>query len=222
MPPKKENLCLDLNELQCIYDSIRQRVALRLREFKKIWQVSSDDDIFVELLFCILTPQSKATVCWSAAQRVRSSGLIYTNDRMKLANTIHPVRFKYNKAEYIITSRTRMLKDKKICIKERIAEFKDVLELREWLVGNVKGMGYKEASHFLRNIGFGQDIAILDRHILKNLKIFGVIPEIPKTISRKAYFEIEDKMKEFAEKVNIRLDHLDFVLWFKEARDVFK
>ena len=101
-------------------------------------------------------------------------------------------------------------------------EFNDVYSAREWLVQNVKGIGYKEASHFLRNIGFGEELAILDRHILKNLKFFGAIEEIPRSLPRKKYFEIEKKMKKLAEKVKISMSHLDLVLWYKETGEVFK
>ena len=85
-----------------------------------------------------------------------------------------------------------------------------------------KGIGYKEASHFLRNIGFGKEIAILDRHILKNLVLFNVIDEVPKSITKKYYHEIEDKLLNFADAINISPDHLDFLLWYKEAGEVFK
>lgn len=87
---------------------------------------------------------------------------------------------------------------------------------------NVKGMGYKEASHFLRNIGLADDLAILDRHILKNLKIFGIIEEIPKSLSKKKYLEIEEKMRNLANEVNIPLSHLDLLFWSKETGEIFK
>ncbi|MBU1630565.1 MAG: DNA lyase, partial [Candidatus Omnitrophica bacterium] len=86
----------------------------------------------------------------------------------------------------------------------------------------VKGIGYKEASHFLRNIGLGENIAILDRHILRNLKELGVIKEILSSISKKKYLEIEGKMKEFSVSANIPMDHLDLVFWYKETGEVFK
>lgn len=54
-------------------------------------------------------------------------------------------------------------------------------------------MSYKEASHFLRNVGFGENIAILDRHILRNLVKLEVIDELPKTLTPKLYLEIEEK-----------------------------
>ena len=50
---------------------------------------------------------------------------------------------------------------------------------------NVKGMGLKEANTRVEKSWFGENIAILDRHILKNLKELNVIEEIPKSISEK-------------------------------------
>ena len=89
-------------------------------------------------------------------------------------------------------------------------------------IQNIKGMGYKEASHFLRNIGFGDELAILDRHILKNLKELGVLDEIPSSMSKKKYIEIERKMKEFSRSANIPISHLDLVFWCKETGEIFK
>lgn len=83
-------------------------------------------------------------------------------------------------------------------------------------------MGYKEASHFLRNIGKGQDLAILDRHILKNLKLLNVIEKIPDSMPPKKYLELEQTMREFSKEIGIPLDHLDIVLWYKETKKIFK
>ncbi len=103
-----------------------------------------------------------------------------------------------------------------------LTQQKNVFSKREWLVKDVKGIGYKEASHFLRNIGFGKQIAILDRHILKNLKLYGVIGDIPKMLSRKKYFEIEKKMMDFSKEIEIPMSHLDLLFWYKETGEIFK
>jgi N-glycosylase/DNA lyase len=103
-----------------------------------------------------------------------------------------------------------------------ISSFSNLEEAREWLVDNIKGMGYKEASHFLRNIGLGEEFAILDRHILKNLQLLGIIEEVPASLSRKRYFEIEKKMVRFSDRINIPMAHLDLLLWYKETGEVFK
>jgi len=89
------------------------------------------------------------------------------------------------------------------------------------LVKNVKGLGLKESSHFLRNIGY-RGLAILDRHILKNLHKSNVINELPKTLTPKVYFEIEKKFKDFSREVSIDMDELDLLFWSMETGEVFK
>lgn len=87
---------------------------------------------------------------------------------------------------------------------------------------NVKGIGYKEASHFLRNIGYEENFAILDRHIVKNLRLMGVIEEIPDSLSKRRYFDIEKRMREFSRAIEIPMSHLDFTLWYKETGEILK
>ena len=132
------------------------------------------------------------------------------------------VRFKNKKSEYLIYAREKFYKNKNLSLKEELNQFKDVHEKRDWLVNEIKGYGLKEASHFLRNIGFGDNIAILDRHVLRNMKLLNIIDKIPASISRKRYLEIEDRLRLFSREINIPVDHLDFVLWYKETGEVFK
>jgi len=96
------------------------------------------------------------------------------------------------------------------------------LKCREFLVKEVNGYGMKEASHFLRNIGFGEKVAILDRHILKNLVKCKVITETPKHMTKKHYLEIEEKMRKFCEKHKMDFAELDLIFWSNEAGDVLK
>lgn len=191
-------------------------------EFKEIWEKANDQDIFAELVFCLLTPQSKAKVCWEAVKRIKKNNLLFSPDKEKLSKEIHPVRFKNKKAEYIIKAKEIFYVNQQFSIKKIIKSISDNISARMFLENNIKGIGYKEASHFLRNIGFGNNIAILDRHILRNLVKYKIIDEIPKTISYKKYLEIENKMKEFAREIGIDIMHLDFVLWFKQTGEVFK
>ena len=87
---------------------------------------------------------------------------------------------------------------------------------------NVKGLGYKEASHFLRNIGRGKNLAILDVHILRNLKRCGVIRKIPATLTKKTYLDTEERMRKLAANINIPLEELDLLFWSLETGFVFK
>ncbi|MEK9139334.1 MAG: DNA lyase, partial [Bacteroidota bacterium] len=92
---------------------------------------------------------------------------------------------------------------------------------RAWLVKNVKGLGWKEASHFLRNIGH-HNLAILDRHILKNLKRHNVIRTLPKTLTAKRYLTIEKKFLAFSQHLGISMDELDLLFWSRETGEILK
>ena len=212
----------DIEEIKRIHSFIQDEIRLRLHEFNRLWETGTEEDILAELVFCILTPQSKAKSCWAAVENLVSKKLLLKGDKNQITTELGGVRFKYKKSEYVIRARKRFSIDGKVSIKSRIGEFSDAYRAREWLVQNVKGIGYKEASHFLRNIGFGENLAILDRHVLKNLKLLGIIEEIPTSLPWKRYFAIEKRMEQFAESVKIPMNHLDLVLWYKGTGELFK
>ena len=209
------------NEIIDIYNSIKPDIVKRISEFKKIWNEGDNNSIFVELVFCLFTPQSSARQCWKAVNLLLEKNLLFEGGWNEISAVINIVRFRNNKSRYLVEAR-----EKFICsgsgIKECLDVYADDFDKREWLVKNVKGMSYKEASHFMRNNGMGDKLAILDRHILKNMKLLGVIDDIPKSINRKVYLELETKLAEFSKRIGIPMDHLDFVLWYKEAGEVFK
>lgn len=211
-----------IKEIKEIYCKIKDKIKKRIKEFENIWENGSEEDIFAELVFCILTPQSKAILCWQIVEKIVDNNLILNGSAKQISRELNNARFKNKKSEYVIQARKLFLNNGKINIKSKISQFNSVNEKREWLVFNVKGIGYKESSHYLRNIGMGENIAILDRHILKNLKYFKVIDEIPKSLSKGKYLDIESKMKRFSENVNIPMDHLDLLFWYKENGEIFK
>ena len=213
---------MGLDEILEIWREKKDEIERRLNEFKFLWENASEEELFAELAFCLLTPQSKATVCWRAIEELRDSGILFFGSPDDIVDFLTGVRFKYTKAKNIVYARNFFSENSKINIRGKLSNFSSPLEMREFLVKNIKGMGYKEASHFLRNVGLGENLAILDRHILKNLASLGVIDEIPKTLTRKRYLEIEEKMREFAKEIGIPMAHLDLVLWFKEAGLIFK
>jgi len=211
-----------ITELKKSYRAKKEEIERRLSEFEKLSLIGTEEEIFYELCFCLLTPQSKAKVCLKVIEDFIKGKILSIDSRETVAKNLWGVRFKNNKAGYILNAKNLFLKNGTIEIKSKINGFKNAFEAREWLVKNVKGIGYKEASHFLRNIGLGENLAILDRHILKNLKVYGVIDEIPRSLSRKKYIEIEDKMKDFSRNTNIPLSHLDLLFWSRETGKIFK
>ncbi len=203
-----------IEEIKKIYLSIKNIIKERINEFKN----NNDDAKKLELLFCILTPQSKAKICWESVCKISKCN-IFNLKKEEIKECLNGVRFPNNKTNYIIEA-INFLKMNPGFIKN--LEKMDEKERRNYIVKNFKGIGFKEASHFLRNIGLGKNLAILDRHILKNLLRLNVINEIPKTITGKKYLEIEEKMIEFSKYSNIPMEELDLLLWFKETGEVFK
>lgn len=211
-----------IQEIKAIYDSKRQEIGLRLYEFQEIWKRGTREEIFVELVYCILTPQSRGISCWAAVEDMKKSGVLFAGDASQIVRELNKVRFMYKKSEYIVEARRKFLDNPWTSMKSIIDQINDGHKAREWLVRNIKGIGYKEASHFLRNIGFDQNLAILDRHIVRRLQFLGIIGEVPDSLSRRRYFEIEKTMMEFSRAVQIPVSYLDLVMWYKETGEIFK
>lgn len=212
---------MDLEYLKKSYSDRKKIIKNRLKYFKGVWN-EDEKRIFAELCFCLLTPQSKAKICDKAIENLVKTNLLYKGTEKDIKDFLIGVRFNNNKARYIILARELFSNSNEIKIKDKLKEFEDNLRIREWLVKNVKGMALKESSHFLRNIGMYENITILDRHILKNLHKHKVISEIPNPLTRNKYFEIEEKMKKFADEVNIPVEELDLLFWSEETGEVFK
>ena len=210
----------ELNELLSSYRKKRYQIKKKLKEFEDLYK-GKDEHIFRELCFCILTPQSKAIYCDEAIRKLVRSGLLSKGDKSDIKASLRRVRFPNSKASYLIAARKVFKNSRGFDVKSKIDEG-NIPKTREWFVKNIKGLGYKEASHFLRNIGLGDNIAILDIHILRNLEKYRVIKEIPSSISRKIYLDIENKMREFSLKIVISLPELDLLLWSNQTGFIFK
>jgi len=92
---------------------------------------------------------------------------------------------------------------------------------REWLVENVKGIGFKEASHFMRNVGY-KNLAILDRHILNLMLENGFIEEKSASLNKKKYLEIEEKFRILSKKLKMSPAKLDLYMWYLKTGRVLK
>lgn len=210
-----------MKELLDTYNKIKPDILNRIIEFKSVWNEADEKRLFQELAFCLLTPQSKAENAWKTIIKLTENNKIFEAKKSSISDDLNLVRFKNNKAFYLVEAREMFFNNSK-GIRKTLSEFTSVHEKRKWLSINIKGYGLKEASHFLRNIGFVEEITILDRHILKNLKKYNVIDEIPKSVSEKKYYEIENKMKDFSKKNNIPLEYLDIIFWYNETNTIFK
>jgi N-glycosylase/DNA lyase len=202
------------------YNAIRVDIDKRLRDFARVWVDASDIELFREMAFCMCTPQTSAHKSWSAVSALFDRKLLAKGGAEQIAPVLreHGVRFHNNKARYIVQNREKFYPK----TREHIGKILELPQPHDYLYNNIEGWGMKEAAHFLRNIGFGDYAAILDRHILRRLAVYGVIPEIPAALSTRVYRETDEKMKAFAESCGIPFAALDLVFWYEETGEIFK
>lgn len=203
---------MNTHTLRAHYRRHRHAIAARLAEFKAL----APEQHFHEFLFCTLTPQSEARRCWSAVEEILKLPVLSKPALVRILKT--KTRFHNNKAAYILHNQKHWP-----TIQEQL-NTPDRAALRNWLADNVRGYGLKEASHFLRNIGCSENkVAILDRHILRNLHKLRVISAKDTRIRNKAhYLALEQKFLAFSQKTRIPIDHLDLLFWSKETGEIFK
>jgi len=205
---------LFVEDLLAEFDERRDAIRARLDEFASI----CPDDCFFELVYCLLTPQSSAVNAGKAVGALRQANWIHAD--CDVAALLHQdtfyVRFHNTKANHLNEAKSRFPQ-----IQKELMNGSSSTQLREWLAHNVRGLGWKEASHFLRNIGH-RNLGILDRHILRNLKRHNVLSAIPKSLTAKAYFDIEERFLLFAAAVGISLDELDLLFWSRETGEILK
>jgi len=205
---------ISAGELADLHAARRDAIASRLSDFSSVPR----SEYFYELLYCLLTPQSSAVNAGKVIDVLRERGFREEgfDPAPVLARKEHYIRFHRTKAARLLIVRRDFG-----MISARLADGSSPPELREWLVDNVNGLGWKEASHFLRNTGH-RDLAILDRHILKNLAAAGVLRRLPKSLTRRRYLSIETKFAAFAKRTGIPMDELDLLFWSMETGQILK
>ncbi|VVB70344.1 N-glycosylase/DNA lyase [uncultured archaeon] len=176
---------------------------------------NDEEKIYSELCFCITTANNKATTGLLVQEKIVPR--IHSLTEKQIANELKNLgsRFHNNKAKYLYQAK------KYKNIEHSLKNFENEFQAREWIVENIKGLGYKEASHFIRNIGY-QNLAILDRHVLNLMKEFKLIKEKPKTLTKNKYLELEEKLKLLAKEVKMTQSELDFYLWYMKTGKILK
>lgn len=203
------------------YELKKQRIRQRLNSFKEVLN-KSDLDIFEELVFCILTANTSAKMALNSIQAIRPH--LLNGSQSSISQALKGKYIYYNiRPRYIIETREYLKKEFNFKLKEKILSFKDKQGLRDFFAQNknIKGLGYKESSHFLRNIGI-KGYAILDKHILNTLYENKVIQNPKRPTNKNQYLELEKKYFEFASLLNIDPDELDLLLWSRKNGQILK
>lgn len=197
------------------WEKHRAAIHARLQEFRAV----PPEEYFYELLYCLLTPQSKAANAEQVVKKLRALDFLHIDldPTPLLRDPAHYIRFHNVKA-----ARVRSLRNEWVDIQATLLSTEiDGTTKRDLLVVRVNGLGWKEASHFLRNIGY-LELAIIDRHILKHLLECGAIDSIPTTLTQRSYKEIEASFQQLAASFGLTLQELDLLFWSFEEGSVRK
>jgi len=213
-----------IDSLLATYVVRKKEIRSRLREFRDVWQSATDERLWEEMVFCIFTAGASAKMGLRSVDALRpllQSGAHLEMTRALVAAGAH--RFPNARPGYVIVTRDYLRELCSMRLRERLTSFRDPLERRDWLASDprVKGLGYKEASHFLRNVGF-KGYGILDKHIVRSLHELDVIDSPKPPTSRGKYLEAESRMRRFARGIGINFDELDLLLWSMKTGEILK
>jgi len=197
-------------------------IKQRLAEFESVWMNGSDARLWEEMVYCFFTGGCSARMGMRSVSAVRE--LLAEGEQPELARALTGVhRYPNARSRYIVASRDFLREHCGMRLRNKLASFACPFERRDWLVKEkgIKGLGYKEASHYLRNVGFS-GYAILDKHVLRCLQELKIIDEPKPPNTRSKYLTVEEKLKQLAEDARIDFDELDLVLWSMKTGEILK
>ncbi len=211
-----------IDELRRDYRAKSPQIVKRLAEFRKVYE-KGDRAIFEELCYCILTAGSSAKMGMRTVVALKDLLRSGSEKELQQRAQAHRARFWRLRPSYIVHTREYLDDACGLKLKKLIGSFDCRDARRDFFAKNkgIKGLGYKEASHFLRNIGFS-GYAILDIHILNSLREMGVIRSRRRPVTRAGYLAIEKKLEQFAREIGIDMDHLDLLLWSRKTGEILK
>ena len=200
---------------------------------KKNWKDLTEYDLWYELCLCILASNVNYDQALSAASHLHNKKLLdrhtilenldYAQNRIayelslpvflpkKKDGQLRKYRFPNIRAKNIIKSSVNLSSTTSLVKLLKNSDSEN--GVRNFLVENISGMAHKEASHFLRDVGFSNSLAIIDTHILNFLKELTIIPTNTKISNVRNYFELETIMQNLANHYDLKLSILDNAIW---------
>ena len=185
-----------------------------------------EEELWFELASCILGSAVSYEQASTAVEYLKSSGLLRRPTKfceldsfeLKIASAL--VNGPDGTLGYRFPSlRARQIRQTLEAIYFRGSSLRRFLDssnepsaVRAELVRIAKGIGPKQASLFLRNIGFGE-FAVLDRHVVRFMLMRGLIASEPKLQTLTQYEAIEAVILAYAGEIGIRIRELDLAAW---------
>ncbi|WP_062381571.1 8-oxoguanine DNA glycosylase [Pseudomonas abietaniphila] len=198
-----------------------------IRERLDTGAVSNERHLWWELSCCILSSQVPYPLAMAAADAIDAKGCLrvteqcvdsLTGELFEILSTPLDVdgkkrryRFPKAKAKHLAVTWSAVSRGGG-SLKSLISG--DVSDVRAWWVANASGMGPKQASMFLRNVGATYDLAILDRHVLNYMSAQGIYSGEQVSISGLSqYGRYEDRLRDHAQEMNCPVGLLDWAIW---------
>lgn len=219
---KKGAVSVTFENIKQTHRTRKKEIAARLREFRSVWKSRNDERLWEEMVFCFFTGGCSAKMGLRAIDAVRPH--LMDGDHEQVMNALVGVhRYPRARSRYVVQSREFLREHCDMRLYKKLSSFKCPDERRDWLVKErgIKGLGYKEASHFLRNIGLS-GYGILDKHILNCLAELKIIDEPKPPNTRLKYLTIEGKLKQLSSDLEIDFDEMDLVLWSMKTGEILK
>ncbi len=224
----KNSAAMNKEKIREQYEKNEEIIEERLQEFRNL-RDAPEKRLFKELVFVILTSQSGAKKSWEATEKLEENSLLEEGSREDIAEVLaaYEVQYERNKAQYIVNNREKLSQptltdpEKSLKIHNKISS-ENLDKSREWFAQNIKGISWKGSSHFLRNIGYGDDFAIVSSHIVDVLYQMDILESTEQPKDKEEYLNVEEKMRDLSQELEIDIQALDLVLWSMKTGEVFK
>jgi len=197
--------------------------------------IKEEGKLLSELTLCILSSQEKYEVALAMMKTLRDKNILTIPRKIaevkkietevkKILRTpvsfsineriyLRRIRFYHTKGSYIVNT-IKNIYTNNLSLCDIISKSSSYEETRRNIIYYSCGIGPKQASMFLRNIGFYSEFAVLDKHILDYMELMGLMcNSISRFSDIVSYQKIETKLKSYADSVNVNLLHLDLAIW---------
>lgn len=216
--------------LSVISNAIREVCfALEEKNFQPpSWTNMTEDDLWRELVACILGSRVRFEVAHSAIERMDEQQLFsesrrssrfqqYEWDVMKAlsqGNGRSRYPFSQRRASQIRSAAERFY-GHSCTLHSFLENSHGTRDARRRLALEVSGLGPKQASLFLRNVGYARNIAVLDTHVLTYMSWVGLTeaPPIRSVSTVRKYEVLEDAFIEHAYSFGYAPDCFDLAVW---------
>lgn len=198
------------------------------------WARMTEDNLWRELVACILGTRVRFEVAYAAVERMEETRLLcqsrrsshfdqYEQDIMRVLSGALPAQgtlgsqnrypFFRIRAGQIRRAAERLYSDRG-SIRQFLKDARGVREARRRLASEVSGLGPKQASLFLRNVGYAAHIAVLDVHVLTYMSRIGLTDTPVHSVSTvRKYETLEDAFIEHSRSLGYTPDRFDLAVW---------